>query len=233
MFFYARKRRRFRRSAPAKFKKAVEMRNNPTDAEAKMYKILYSEVVPKYPKHIFYRQSVQFGYILDFYCPTLRLGLEVDGNIHDTQKKYDTRRDNALARHGIHVFRFSNENVLYNSQTVAADLCQIIDARSRHRGFITTTNYPITSTQESTTATTLQTKKACFIATAAYGTPMAKEINILRRYRDLKLNPNLIGRHLVTLYYNTSPPFAKVIARNKKMRAVVRLILKPIINIFE
>ncbi len=75
MSFYGR-RRYYRRSDPAKFEKAVEMRNNPTRAEAKMYSILYSDVVPKFPEHKFYRQSVKFGYILDFYCPTLHLGIE-------------------------------------------------------------------------------------------------------------------------------------------------------------
>ena len=61
------------------------MRNNPTTAETKMYNILYSSVVPRFPDHKFYRQSVKFGYILDFYCPTLHLGIEVDGGVHDEQ----------------------------------------------------------------------------------------------------------------------------------------------------
>jgi hypothetical protein len=40
----------------------------------------------------------------------------------------------------------------------------------------------------------------------------------------------LIGRYLITLYYNISPPFAKVIAQSKNMRAFVRMNLKPIIR---
>ena len=136
MLFYSKRRRYYKRSSPAKFDKAAEMRKNPTRAEAKMYDILYSEVVPKYPQCIFYRQSVQFGYTLDFYCPKLRLGIEVDGYVHDEQKKYDYGRDNNLARHGIQIFRFSNDDVLYNTHVVASELCQIVEEKSSHRGFI-------------------------------------------------------------------------------------------------
>jgi very-short-patch-repair endonuclease len=230
--YYKRWRRYYRRSDPAKFEKAREMRSNPTPAEEKMYNILYTQVVPKFPQCIFYRQSVQYGYTLDFYCPKLRLGIEVDGYVHDEQKQYDSQRDNNLARHGIDIFRFSNDNVLYNSQAVASDLCQIIGVRARHRGLTANHEYSTTTAQTPITATTLQTKSGCFIATATYGTPLAQEIKILRRFRDSRMEPNLIVRHFVTLYYNASPPLARVISRNKKMKAFVRLSLKPIIRLF-
>ena len=227
MLFYSRRRRYYRRSDPAKFNKAYEMRHNPTPAEAKMYDILYSEVVPKYPQHIFYRQSVQFGYILDFYCPTLRLGIEVDGALHDERERYDRHRDALLGQRNIQVFRFGNSDVLYNPHDVAFRLCQIVDEKNRHRGFIDT---PVNGT---TIGHTLQNKTDCFIATAAYGTPMAQEIDTLRRFRDSKMEPNLIGRHLITLYYNASPPLARVVARSENMKALVRLNLKPIISFLE
>ena len=70
----------------------------------------------------------------------------------------------------------------------------------------------------------------CFIATATYGTSMAEEIITLKRFRDNGLQANRVGRHLITLYYNMSPPIAKFIARSKGMRAFVRLNLKPIIR---
>jgi hypothetical protein len=73
----------------------------------------------------------------------------------------------------------------------------------------------------------------CFIATAAFGTPMAEEITALRRFRDNEMEPNLLGRQLVTLYYDISPPIARVIARSESMRAFVRLNLKPIIRSLE
>src|SRR3990170_999548 len=136
MLFYYRRRRRYWRSDPAKFEKAIEMRNNPTRAEAIMWDILREEVYQNFPNHIFYRQSVKYGYILDFYCPTLRLGIEVDGSIHNEQKDYDYRRDNALARHGIQIFRFGNDDVLHNTTVVASELHQIFEEKNSHRGFI-------------------------------------------------------------------------------------------------
>ena len=206
------------------------MRNNPTPAEAKMYDILYTQVVPKFPQCIFYRQSVQYGYTLDFYCPKLRLGIEVDGYVHDEQKRYDSQRDNNLARYSIDVFRFSNDDVLYNSQIVASDLCQIVGVRARHRGLIANSEYSTTTAQTPTTATTLQTKSECFIATAVYGTPLAQEIKILRRFRDSRMEPNVILKQVVISYYKISPPVARVIALSENVKAFFRLCLKPIIR---
>ena len=70
----------------------------------------------------------------------------------------------------------------------------------------------------------------CFIATAAYGTPMASEIQILRQFRDLKMKPNVIGKNLIFFYYDTSPSLARVIVRSNGMKAFVRTVLKPIIS---
>lgn len=122
-------RRRRRRSAPIKFEKAYEMRHNPTPAEARMWEIIKRQVLPNFPNHIFYRQSVQFGYTLDFYCPTLRLGIEVDGGIHDDRRNYDHRRDTNLARRNIQVYRFSNADVFNNAQGLATRICQIVQAK--------------------------------------------------------------------------------------------------------
>lgn len=74
---------------------------------------------------------------------------------------------------------------------------------------------------------------ACFIATAAYGTPMAIEINLLREFRDKQLEPNIIGKQLVRLYYSLSPPIANIISCSERMRAWVRACLKPIVNTFK
>ena len=104
---YYRRRRYYSRSDPGKYEKAVEMRNNPTRAEAAMWDILRNEVYQNFPDHIFYRQSVNYGYILDFYCPTLRLGIEVDGSTHNGRENYDYRRDNSLKRMAYRYFDFT------------------------------------------------------------------------------------------------------------------------------
>jgi hypothetical protein len=67
----------------------------------------------------------------------------------------------------------------------------------------------------------------CFIATAAYGTPMAEEIQILRDFRDAYLLTNPVGGALVSLYYRFSPPLADFITEHSGLKPIVRAILSP------
>jgi hypothetical protein len=67
----------------------------------------------------------------------------------------------------------------------------------------------------------------CFIATAAYGTPMAEEIQILREFRDEYLLPNAVGRALVDVYYRVSPPIAEFITEHPSLKPIVRAGLVP------
>ena len=62
----------------------------------------------------------------------------------------------------------------------------------------------------------------CFIATAAYGTPMAEEIGILREFRDEYLLTNTVGRALVDIYYRVSPPIAEFITEHPSLKLIVR-----------
>jgi uncharacterized repeat protein (TIGR02543 family) len=67
----------------------------------------------------------------------------------------------------------------------------------------------------------------CFIATAAYGTPMAEEVQTLRDFRDEYLLTNPIGQALVSLYYNLSPPMAEFITEHPSLKPIVRAGLVP------
>jgi hypothetical protein len=69
----------------------------------------------------------------------------------------------------------------------------------------------------------------CFIATAAYGTPMIDQIQVLRDFRDQYLMKNPAGRWFVSNYYRYSPPLARFIAHHDSLRALVRFVLTPII----
>lgn len=74
-----------------------------------------------------------------------------------------------------------------------------------------------------------ETPPGCFIATAAYGTPMAGEIQILREFRDEYLLTNRPGRAFVDFYYRTSPPIARFITDHPGLKPMVRTALVPAI----
>ena len=73
----------------------------------------------------FRRQQIIAGFIVDFYCHTARLVIEVDGPVHVFQPDYDAARDDALRLAGLRVLRVSNDDVLHRLPSV---LQQIADA---------------------------------------------------------------------------------------------------------
>jgi len=92
------------------------------------------------------------------------------------------------------------------------------------------------TTLQFTTATssTPRLPEGCFIATAAYGTPTAEQIDILREFRDVVLLESTAGSQFVTLYYQLSPPVADFIAGNSFLRILVReLLVDPIVWVVE
>jgi hypothetical protein len=65
----------------------------------------------------------------------------------------------------------------------------------------------------------------CFIATAAYGTPTAEQIDVLREFRDVVLLKSAIGSQFVALYYRLAPPISDLVARSDLCRTLVRKLL--------
>ena len=70
----------------------------------------------------------------------------------------------------------------------------------------------------------------CCVATAAYGTPMTEEIQILRDFRDAYLLTNPVGKELVEFYYKVSPPMAQFITEHPSLKPVARVGLAPAVT---
>jgi len=70
-------------------------------------------------------------------------------------------------------------------------------------------------------------QSTCFIATAAFGSPFERHVQILREFRDRYLLTNTAGRAFVRWYYRHSPRYAAVIAGNTMLKAAVRIALMP------
>ena len=65
----------------------------------------------------------------------------------------------------------------------------------------------------------------CFIATAAYGSPLHRDLRLFRKFRDRVLLTNPVGRRFVHYYYKFSPPLADFIAAHATLRQIVRSML--------
>ncbi|WP_027397481.1 endonuclease domain-containing protein [Anaerovibrio lipolyticus] len=70
------------------------------------------------------RQKVLGNYILDFYCASKKLAIELDGTQHfeDIGREKDALRDNYLNERGIKVLRYSNKEVNQNFSNVCEDI---------------------------------------------------------------------------------------------------------------
>lgn len=71
--------------------------------------------------------------------------------------------------------------------------------------------------------------KKCFIATAAFGSAMAPEVQSLREFRNHFLLTNPVGKSFVRAYYKHSPYFANMIAESEVAKAIVRMALWPLL----
>ncbi len=93
--------------------KAKKMRNNPTEAESLLWQFLRGNGL----KEHFRQQHPICGYIPDFVCLRLRLIIEIDGGYHSEgeQQEQDKIRQDYLEKEGFSFLRFTNEEVLYDT----------------------------------------------------------------------------------------------------------------------
>ena len=109
-----------------KFKRLRQkLRNNTPDAEKKLWSVLRKSQILGYK---FTRQYGVERYVLDFYCPALRLAIELDGSQHmeTDQKHYDEQRTLILHSHNIGVLRFYDNEVFSNLEGVVERIIQAI-----------------------------------------------------------------------------------------------------------
>ena len=94
-----------------------ELRKNQTDSE----RIIWQRLRNKQLNNLKFFRQYSFGiYILDFYCPAIRLVIELDGGQHmkEENKEYDQQRSSYLEANGIKVLRFWNNEVFENLEGV-------------------------------------------------------------------------------------------------------------------
>ena len=107
-------------------KYAVEMRKNQTDEEKKVWYQILKGRTPK-----FHRQRIIGNYIVDFYCPQLRLAIEIDGYQHFYEEniEYDNKRTEYIESQDIYILRFENTEVNKDIEYVRFIIDNACDAR--------------------------------------------------------------------------------------------------------
>ena len=94
---------------PALVARAKELRKNMTPAEKK----LWHHYLKKFKFRVLRQRPIDH-FIVDFYCPKLKLVIEIDGDSHftDEGQAYDRERTQRLEGYGLRVIRFTNQQVL-------------------------------------------------------------------------------------------------------------------------
>ena len=99
------------------------MRHEPTPAEAWLWQRLRNRQLCG---HRFHRQYTIGQYIVDFYCPGATLIIEVDGAIYKQQKEADQEREQFLIQTGFRVIRFTNAQVLEQTDQVLHEILKAL-----------------------------------------------------------------------------------------------------------
>ena len=108
---------KFTRNDPILKQHRQELRRSQTDAEKAFWRRVRNR---QFLGMRFFRQYSIGPYILDFYCPTVKVAIELDGGQHNQSedKEYDETRSEYLKTQGINVIRFWNHEVLIDMQSV-------------------------------------------------------------------------------------------------------------------
>ena len=110
---------------PIIHKQAKELRGRETNAE----KVLWNLLSNRQLKVNFRRQHPISQFIADFYSHEIKLVIEVDGEVHNNeqQKEYDIMRNEHIKNLGLHVIRFTNSEIVKNTEEVIIQIKKQID----------------------------------------------------------------------------------------------------------
>jgi very-short-patch-repair endonuclease len=105
-----------------------KLRNDGTSAEAELWKHISNR---KLKGRKFRRQHSVGAFILDFYCPAEKLGIELDGEDHYWQEGLarDFKKENYLNVHNIRVLRFENRWIFHDLQYVLNKISAAFDKK--------------------------------------------------------------------------------------------------------
>jgi BirA family biotin operon repressor/biotin-[acetyl-CoA-carboxylase] ligase len=106
--------------------RARDLRNNATPAERKLWQYLRKSLAGAK----FSRQLKVGAFYPDFLCRELKLIVELDGHSHDVAPERDVWRDRYLSEQGYQVLRFTNADVMKNTEGVVTAI-QLEVARLR------------------------------------------------------------------------------------------------------
>jgi len=112
------------RRSPEKTQFARRLRQHPTATERALWHCLRREQLGVR----FRRQAQVFGWIADFYCPSRKLVIEIDGYSHIGREHEDRRRDTALRRYGYRTLRVPAVEVYRKLPAVVRRIREALDA---------------------------------------------------------------------------------------------------------
>jgi len=121
---------------------------------------------------------------------------------------------------GSMVILMAEANSGYQFSSWSGDVDTIADVYSATTTITMDSSYSVSADFQATSS-------PCCTVTAAYGTPMAKELGVLRQFRDECLLTNPLGRTLADFYYGLSPPIAELITEHPGLKPIVRIGLTP------
>jgi very-short-patch-repair endonuclease len=104
--------------------KSKDLRKNSTFAEVLLWNELKRRKLNDYQ---FMRQKPIGHYIVDFYCSSLKLVIEIDGITHIGKEEYDNKRQKYLESLGLKLLRFFDNDVKQNMAGVIAAINEWIE----------------------------------------------------------------------------------------------------------